>query len=412
MKYRPRINEEIIKKFSQLFKIIFLVGARQVGKSTLLAHLFPQYKTFVFDPIQDLYNARKNPDLFLQDFKPPLILDEIQFAPELLSSLKRFADQSEAKGQYFLTGSQQLSILKKVSESLAGRVVIIPVGPMTPHEMYAHFDAEQNWFLQYLKNPTTFFNNRFTKITGTPTRIEAIWRGGMPGTIDLPNDALSAYFSSYVQTYVERDVRLLENIEDLSNFGRFIALVAALTAQEINYSQLGRELGISPKTAERWLRLLVHTHQWTELQPFHMNAIKRLSLKPKGIITDTGLACYLQRITSPDALASSPMQGAFFESYCFNMIKGFCAALPAMPNFYHWRTLAGAEVDMIVEIDGMFYPIEVRSATTISKQDIRGISAFKETYPHLRIAPGVVIYAGDECHRITEDVVAVPWNME
>lgn len=411
MNYRPRINEDHIKDFSKLFKIIFLVGARQVGKSTLLAHLFPQYKSFVFDPIQDLFNARKNPDLFLKDFKPSLILDEIQFVPELLASLKRFVDLSDAKGQYFLTGSQQLSILKSVSESLAGRVVIIPITPMTPHEMYATFDKQQNWFLQYLKNPETFFQTQRTTISIEPTRIEAIWRGGMPGTIDLPNSALGAYFSSYIQTYVERDVRLLENIEDLSNFGRFISLVAALTSQEINYSQLGRELGISPKTAERWLRLLVHTYQWTELQPFHMNAIKRLSLKPKGIITDTGLACYLQRISSPEALATSPMHGAFFESYCFNMIKGFCTALQTMPNFYHWRTLAGAEVDIIVELDGTFYPIEVKTATTISKNDIRGISAFRETYPQLRIANGIVIYTGDECHRITNDVIAVPWNL-
>jgi len=411
MNYRPRINEDLIKSFSKLFKIIFLVGARQVGKSSLLAHLFPDNKIFVFDPVQDLFNVRKNPDLFLNDFKSPIILDEIQFVPELLPSLKRYVDLSDVKGQYFLTGSQQLSILKSVSESLAGRVVIMPIFPMTPHEMYATFDKEKNWFLQYLKNPDTFFNNRLTKITMNPTRIEAVWRGGMPGIIDLPNDALAAYFSSYVQTYVERDVRLLENIEDLSNFGRFIALVAALTSQEINYSQLGRELGISPKTAERWLRLLMHTYQWTELQPFHMNAIKRLTLKPKGIFTDTGLACYLQRISSPEALAASPMHGAIFESYCFNMIKGFCAALPMMPNFYHWRTLAGAEVDIIVEIDGVFYPIEVKAATTVSKNDIRGITAFKETYPQLRIATGVVMYAGGECYRIKEDVVAVPWNL-
>lgn len=412
MEYRPRINEDLIKNFSKLFKIIFLVGARQVGKSSLLAHLFPQNKAFVFDPIQDLYNVRKNPDLFLQDFKPPIILDEIQFVPQLLPSLKRYADMADTKGQYFLTGSQQLSILKTVSESLAGRVVIIPVGPMTPHEMYATFDHEKNWFLQYLKNPDTFFNNRLTKITIEPTRIEAVWRGGMPGTIGLPNNVLAAYFSSYIQTYVERDVRLLDDIDDLAIFGRFIALVAALTSQEINYSQLGRELGISPKTAARWLRLLVHTYQWAELQPFHMNAIKRLSLKPKGIITDTGVACYLQRISSPEALAASPMQGAFFESYCFNMIKGFCAALPMMPNFYHWRTLAGAEVDIIVEIDGIFYPIEVKTAATVSKNDIRGIMAFRETYPTLRIANGIVIYTGDECYRITENTIAVPWNLQ
>jgi len=409
MNYRKRICEKSIEQCAKLFKMVLLVGARQVGKSSLFAHLFPHIKTFVFDPVQDRWNVRKEPDLFLKDFGKPLILDEIQFVPELLPSLKRFVDESDTKGQYFLTGSQQLSILKTVSESLAGRVAIIPVGPMTPHEMYDEFDVQANWFLNYLKNPETFFL-KVTRMDKTPRRPEVIWRGGMPGVIELPNDALPVYFSSYTQTYIERDVRLLENVQDLASFGNFLALVSALTAQEINYSQLGREVGISPQTAQRWLQLLVHTYQWFELRPFPMNTIKRVSMKPKGIIADTGLACYLQRISSPDAVAVNPLQGALFESYCFNMIKGFCNALPLMPYFYHWRTLAGAEVDIIVEFDGVLYPIEIKSTTTISKNDVRGIEAFRATYPQLKIAQGIVIYAGDDCYRVTENIVAVPWN--
>ena len=401
----------MVRDCAALFKVIFLVGARQVGKSSLLAHLFPQLKVFVFDPVQDIYNVRKNPDLFLRDFGSPLILDEIQFVPEILPSIKRFVDISDKKGQYFLTGSQQLSILKTVAESLAGRVVIIPIGPMTPHEMYDEFDSEKNWFLRYLKDQDSFFKYSQEKIANIPSRLEAMWRGGMPGTLELPQNGIPLYFSSYTQTYVERDIRLLENIEDLATFGSFLSLLSALTSQEINYSQLGREVGISPKTAQRWLQLLTYTYQWSELKAFQMNAIKRLTLKPKGIISDTGLACYLQRISSPDALAASPLQGAIFESYCFNMIKGFCGALPLMPNFYHWRSLAGAEVDIIVELDGKFYPIEVKSATNISKHDVKGILAFKNTYPHLNIAQGIVMYAGDVCYRITEDIIAVPWDM-
>lgn len=411
MKYKKRINEKLLKDFSNIFKIIFLVGARQVGKSTLFAHLFPNIKSFVFDPLQDLYNARKNPDIFLNDFKSPLILDEIQFVPELFPSLKRFVDNSHKPGQYFLTGSQQFSILKSIAESLAGRAVIIQMGIMTPHEIYDEFDADKNWFLDYIKNPDNFFQIQRSRLKNLPSRLEVIWRGGMPGIIDLPINAIPYYFSSYIQTYVERDIRLIEDIQDLSNFGRFLGLIAALTAQEINYSQLGRELSMTPKTAQKWLNLLIHTYQWTELIPFHMNAIKRLSSKPKGMISDSGLACYLQKITSPDALAISPLQGAIFETYCFNMIKAFCAALPSMPNFYHWRTLAGAEVAIILEIDGKFYPIEVKTATIISKNDIRGIQAFKSTYPHLNIANGIVIYCGNECHRITEDIIAVPWDL-
>jgi predicted AAA+ superfamily ATPase len=390
------------------------VGARQVGKSSLLAHLMPDTKTFVFDPIQDLYDVRKDPDLFLRDWGTPLILDEIQCIPELFPPLKRFADLSEKKGQYYLTGSQQASIMKNATESLAGRVVILPIQSMTPHELYDTFDEEKNWFLNYLKNPTTFFKTSQEKLKNVPSRLEAIWRGGMPGTLDLPNNALPAYFSSYIQTYVERDIRTLEGIENLATFGLFLNLLSSLSCQEINYSELGRELGLTPKVVQRWLTLLTYTYQWTELRPFHMNSIKRLAAKPKGIISDTGLACYLQRILSPDALATIPtaQKGALFESYCFNMIKGFCSALPSMPNFYHWRTLAGAEVDIIVELNGQFYPIEIKSTTTIKAQDVRGIKAFKETYPHLNIMTGVVIYAGKECYRIEEDIVAVPWDLK
>lgn len=412
MKYRARLYEEKVIKLAGLFKVIFLVGARQVGKSSLLQHLFPDLKCFVFDPVQDLYGVRSQPDRFLQDFPGVLILDEVQFVPQLLPSIKRQVDLSDLKGQYFLTGSQQVSILKTVSESMAGRVAILQIGGMSPQEMYDHFDLKQNWFLKYLKDPVNFFQDKFSKINHLPSRLQVIWRGNMPGVLDLPNEFLPTYFSSYVQTYVERDVRLLENIQDLSEFGRFVALLAALTAQEINFSQLGREIGIAPQTAQKWLNLLVHTYQWSELPAFSSNSIKRLSSKPKGIMSDTGLACYLQRISSPEALAVSPLQGAMFESYCFNMIKSFCSALPLMPNFYHWRTLAGAEVDLIVELDGKFYPIEIKSATNITRADIRGIEAFRATYPHLNIQTGLIIYTGQEVYHVTSDIVAVPWDLQ
>ena len=411
MKYKNRIYEARVEKIAKLFKVIFLVGARQVGKSSLLEHLFPKVKAFIFDPVQDLYDVRKHPDIFLDDFKAPLILDEIQFVPQLLPSIKRKVDKSDKKGQYFLTGSQQLAIMKSVSESMAGRVAILKMYPMTPQEMYDKFDASKNWFLNYLDNPDSLLKKKFYKIKNLPSRLETIWRGGMPGIINLPNEELPTYFSSYIQTYVERDVRLLENIQDLSEFGIFISIIAALTSQEINFSQLGREIGISPKTAQKWLQLLVYTYQWSELRPFSMNSIKRLSAKPKGIIGDTGIGCYLQRISTPQALAINPLQGSIFESYCFNMIKAFCSTLSLMPNFYHWRTLAGAEVDIIVELDGKFYPIEVKSSSNVTKSDARGIEAFKASYPKLNIQKGIIIYCGQEIYRVTEDIIAVPWDL-
>ena len=412
MLYKKRIQENKIKELANFFKVIFLVGARQVGKSSLLIHLYPDTKIFVFDPIQDQYNIRQDPDLFLKSFNPPLILDEVQFVPEVLPSLKRKVDLIDKKGQYFLTGSQQMSILKNVSESLAGRVALIKIGIMSPQEIYSEFDCKKNWFLKYLANPDNFYKEDFSIIANIPSVYETIWRGGMPGTIELPDSALFTYFSSYLQTYVERDVRLLENINDLATFGRFVALISALTAQEINFSQLGREIGISPATAQRWLNILIYSYQWMTLTAFDNNSIKRIASKGKGMITDTGFACYLQRISSPDALAGHPMLGAFFESYCFNMLKSFCTALNTEPNFYHWRTLAGAEIDILLEIDGKFFPIEVKCKSYVNKHDARGIMAFRQTYPHLNIQKGIIIYAGSICYPLSEDIIAVPWNLE
>ncbi len=156
---------------------------------------------------------------------------------------------------------------------------------------------------------------------------------------------------------------------------------------------------------------MVHSYQWSELRAFSNYSIKRLAEKPKGVMSDTGLACYLQRISSPEALAVSPLQGAMFESYCFNMLKAFCGALNTMPNFYHWRTLAGAEVDFIVEIDDKLYPIEVKSTSKVTKADVKGLEAFFNTYPNLPIQNGIVIYAGKEVYRVKDNIIAVPWDL-
>lgn len=409
MNYKKRLYEEHIRELARHFKIIFLVGARQVGKSTLLEHLFPDYRSFVFDPLQDLYNVRQDPDLFLQNFPAPLILDEIQFVPEVLPSLKRMVDRSDARGQYFLTGSQQLSILRSVAESLAGRVAIIDIGPMIPQEQYSNYSTSDNWLAVYLAHPETV-HTRCSGGSVQQSLYEILWRGGMPGAIELPHQTLPTYFSSYIQTYVERDIRTLENIQNLSDFGRFFALLAALTAQEINYSELGREIGITPATAQRWVQLLMHTYQWFEVPAYHGNVIKRISSKPKGFFSDTGIASYLQRISSPQALASSPLLGALFESFCFSLIRTLASVLPMKPRMYHWRTGGGAEVDLILELDGTLYPIEIKCKSNVTGHDTRGIQAFKQTYPHQKIAMGLILYAGDVCYQVNDHAVALPWN--
>lgn len=410
MNYRSRIQEQLILQAASYFKVILLVGARQVGKTTLLTHLWPQAPLFVFDPFQDLYRAKSDPDLFLQDRPQPLILDEVQFVPELLSAVKRKVDLTDAKGQYLMTGSQQMSILKSFSESLAGRVAIMEIRPLIPQEQFDLDLTQSNWLLTYLNDPSTLITKFQGVSSSLPSVFSLMWRGGMPGTIDLADGLLSTYFSSYIQTYIERDVRMLENISNLVDFSKFFTIMAALTAQEVNYAQLGREAGISAPTAQKWLRLLQYTYQWHEVPAFHGNAIKRVVGKPKGYFSDTGLASHLLRLSSPDSIFLGNISGSLFETFCFNLIKTLASVLPGSMNIYHWRSQAGSEVDLLLEMDGKFYPIEIKCKSNPIGHDARGILAFRQSYPHLQVMPGLVLHAGTHCYRLGEHAIALPWH--
>lgn len=409
MNYLERHLEKRLMRYAKVFKVVLVAGARQVGKSTLLQHVFPDIKQIVFDPVQDLYGARSDPDQFLDTFGAPLILDEVQYAPELLPALKRRVDRSNTKGQYFLTGSQNLAVLRNVSESLAGRVGILRLDGMTPAEQYEE-PHKISWLQTYLDNPESFA----TEAAGIPvlqtneSLCEYLWRGQLPALIEFENEDIPAYLASYVETYVERDVRMMGNISDMAQFGRFLRLCGALTGQEIFQSQLGRELGINPKTARSWLNLLTWSYQWIELPAYSGNAIKKLSSKPKGHIQDSGLACYLNAIPTPESLLSSPAFGNIFESWGVGWLHRQIQRLALPPALYHWRTKNGAEVDVVMDYNGKLFPIEFKAASHLSKHDTRGLQAFQKTYKNAQI--GIVIYGGNVPYQISEHAVAIPWR--
>lgn len=409
MKYLARHLEGRLQRHAGLFKVVLLAGARQVGKSTLLQHGFPQVKAVVLDPVQDLYGAREDPDRFLDTFGSPLILDEVQYAPELLAALKRRVDRSAEKGQYLLTGSQNLSVLRNVAESLAGRIGILRLDGLTPAERCGQAGAV-SWLDAYLQDPDAFVKTaaRWPVLPLATSLCEYLWRGELPGLVDFANEDIPAYWSSYVQTYVERDVRMMADLSDLAQFGRFLRLAAALTGQEIVQSQLGRELGINPKTARNWLNLLAWSYQWLELPTYSGNAIKKLSSKPKGHLQDAGLACYLNAIPSPESLLSSPVLGNIFESWGVGWIHRQIQRLPLAPALYHWRTQNGAEVDVVLDFAGKLFPIEFKASSRLSKHDSRGIQAFRNTYPNA--APGVIVYGGHEPYVLSEHAAAIPWK--
>src|SRR3990167_9482331 len=233
MNYKKRLLEGKLQRVSSHFSAVVLTGARQVGKSTLFRHLLPKSQHFTFDPVIDVGNARQDPELFLDNISLPIILDEIQFSPELLPVIKRRSDGNSQPGQYWLTGSQNLSVLKNVSESLAGRAAVLSLFPMTLSERY---DDASAWIVRYLQDPTQFLKAPIQRLTtiASETLSSIIWKGGYPGLIGMDAALQSDALSSYLRTYIERDVRLLSDIADLQEFSRFVQLLANLTAQEIH----------------------------------------------------------------------------------------------------------------------------------------------------------------------------------
>lgn len=416
--YKHRYIEEEIRFVAAHAKVVLLVGPRQVGKSTLFQNLFPNYPVVTFNPEQDVLNARKDPQYFLDQFKGPVILDEIQFAPELLAYLKIKVDQSDAKGQYFLTGSQNLSVLRNVSESMAGRVVMVQLTPMMAYEIAECFDmteqgpSPRHWLESYLEHPAQMVE-RAHGLMNNLTTTQAIWRGGYPGLMDMPERGISRFFESYLATYVSRDIRTQAGVEQIEKFRHFVALLAALTGQEINYSQLGREITSHRDTAERWLNMVRATYMWRDVVPYVGNTIKRITGKSKGYFVDTGLACFLLRIADPLQLLGHPMHGALFETYVSNMIFSVLNTLSSNHGIYHWRTGNGGEVDIVLEQGNCLYPIEIKASSNLTKHDARGLRAFRETYQAgpARVAPGVIVYAGADCYWLDRDVIAVPWNL-
>lgn len=410
MHYKHRLLGAKLRRLVERFPVVIVTGARQVGKSTLLAHELPEWRAIVFDPALDVAGAREDPDLFLDNHPAPLVLDEIQFAPELVAAIKRRVDLARKPGQYVLTGSQQWAVLRSASESLAGRALFLDLEGFCLSEV-AESVTEDHWLARYLAQPEAFVASAPARLSLRRTLYEQLWRGCLPEVDVLESSWVGEFHRAYLRTYIERDARLLSDVADWQQFGRFVRLAAALTAQEVNYSQFGREVGVTPQTSQRWLAMLRATFQWLELPAYHGSTIKRISGKSKGYFADPGLACALHSISTAEALSGHPLAGALFETLIVGEIRKLVASLPTPPSLYHWRTHAGAEVDLLLERDGRLFPIEVKLTTKPTRGDARGIAALRETYPALQIAPGLVICPVDQMRRLNEIDVAMPWDL-
>lgn len=407
--YRPRLASDRLQQLTRSFPVVVVSGARQVGKTTLLQHVFPTHDYVVFDASLDQEGARREPDLFLRNHPPPVILDEIQYAREVISALKRHVDRAGgAPGQFLLTGSQQWQVLQSLAESLAGRVAFLDLQGFSLQELAGRRSC---WLQRLLDEPEDCFDWSRQAARYPGGLHEWLWRGSLPRATELEQSVIADFWMGYHRTYVERDARLAGDVSDWQEFGRFVRLMSALTAQEINFSQLGREIGMTPQTARRWLKVMQGTFQWFEIAAFSENALKRVSQRPKGYLADTGLACYHTQISSPRALGSHPLLGALFETAMACEIMKQAATLAAQPAFYHWRAAGGAEVDLLLERDGTLYPIEIKLTANPTRRTASGILAFRAAHPQRRVANGIVLCAVEEPRWVADEVLAMPWNL-
>ena len=415
----PRNSVSHLQSLFSAFPVVVVSGARQVGKTTLLRQTYPSVDYVVLDASQDLEQARREPDLFLNNHPCPLIVDEIQYAPELVASIKRRVDAQQARpGQFLLTGSQQWQVMASLAESLAGRVAFVDLGglslseltqpqPQAPGDLWL-----SRWFTAQEKSgQQDFFAWSRTAPRFSGGLHEWLWRGFMPRAQTLALNLVPDFWAGYNRTYVERDARLAGEVGDWHDFGRFVRLMSALTAQEINHSQLGREIGINPKTAQRWLKMMQATYQWFELPPFFANHIKRVSKSPKGYLVDTGMACHHAALSSPQALGSHPLFAALFETAIVSEVRKTLALLGGSSGVYHWRASTGAEVDCIIERDGWLHPIEIKLTSQPTRKQTLGLQAFRKAHPDLRIGSGLMLCAVEQARWISEDVLALPWNV-
>ena len=367
--YIKRKLEDRVRYLSEHFPVVLVCGARQVGKTTLLKRIAEtdksiNYVTLDYPKLRQL--AKEDPELFLQQYSAPLIIDEIQYAPELLPFIKIKVDETDKMGRYYLTGSQMFNMMKNVSESLAGRIGIL--------SMYSLSRAEIEGRDSIPFNPETTGN-----IVSEDTVSEIfnkILKGGMPKIISDPDMSQEDYFGSYVQTYIERDIRDLISIKNENKFLRFISCVAARTSQEVNLADIAKDVDIDRKTADNWLSIMISSGIVVLLQPYSGNTIKRIVKRPKLYFMDTGLACYLSLWNNARTLELSAMSGAMFENYVISeIIKGYSnSGIDIKSRLAYYRDNNGKELDLIIMENGKLYPVEIKKSADPGKNSIKNFA--------------------------------------
>jgi len=392
-----------LQEMKETFPAILVTGPRQVGKTTLLKNDLERVPYFTLDDYTLLDLIKKDAAGFIGANDPPLIIDEIQYAPEVMRAIKMQVDKTGKNGEYFLTGSQQFPLMSGISESLAGRIGILNLTGLSSREING--DPFADPFI-----PTEeYYNERKKTLTG-PNSMKLwtrIHTGSMPKLYCGGNERWEHYYSAYVKTYLERDVRALAQVGDELTFMQFLTACAARTGGLLNMASIAKDVGISEPTVKRWISILQTSGIVYLLQPFSLNITKRAVKMPKLYFADTGLAAYLCRWLTPETLEKGAMGGSMFETHVVSeIIKSYYNA-GLTPSLYFYRDADGREVDLIIHQDGVLYPVEIKRTSSPNERDIKHFEALRK-FTTLDVASGALICTYDKVLPLNENGRTVP----
>ncbi|WP_027389067.1 ATP-binding protein [Chrysiogenes arsenatis] len=391
-----------IKQVSESFPVLLVTGPRQVGKTTLLEMCAPRGMQYVsLDDLDVRSLAQSDPALFLQTYKPPLIIDEIQYAPQLFSAIKIVVDRSPQNGQFWLTGSQKFHLMQGITESLAGRVAVLDLLGLSAAEI-AHQGASSIPFLP---------SNEIKPLVGVGLMetYRRIWLGSFPRVVDHP-EIRDIFYRSYVQTYIQRDVQDVLSISDEIAFHTFLGAIAARTGQLLNYADVARDVAVDNKTVKAWLSVLEASGLVYLLRPYHTNVTKRIIKTPKLYFLDTGLCAYLTKWTSPEALEAGAMSGAILETFVVAEILKSYWHHGKEANLYFYRDTDQKEVDVLIEANNTLYPIEIKKTATPSQNSTKSFSVLQKLGKP--IGHGAVLCLTEKIVPLSLHVMAMPIGAE
>ena len=400
--YIRRSLEPVLKQAAREFPAVVLTGPRQSGKTTLLQHVFGQRHRYVSLDLPDMRAAAaEDPRGFLELYPPPAIFDEVQHVPHLLPYIKAKVDaHRNRKGRYLLAGSQNLLLAEKVTESLAGRAAILRLLPLSRREAEGQPNASLAWERKGVA-PSRGSH-------GFGELWKSFIRGGYPELAVQPDRDAFLWQASYIQTCLERDVRTLRQVGDLTQYQNFLRVLAARSAQLLNLTDVARDLGVAVNTVKAWLSVLEATYQVVIVRPYFANVGKRLVKTPKVYFTDVGTLCYLAGLKAPEHAAAGPMGSAIFETAVLSEIVRTLTHRGMDPRVYFWRTMAGTEVDFVVETGTGLVPIEVKLSGTPRPGMAASVRLFQRDLADTA-TPGYVVHPGDIQLPLGAGVTALPF---